>query len=105
MAKRTRKVDPVLLRSFNEFYRTLDHGPVTSYGHPVKSIRDIREHFGISLVEIEAWRPLAFPIYNVKGGRAGEKWYANPERVMAWFRWRDLVQSGYIQVDLAAQDS
>jgi hypothetical protein len=61
----------------------------------------VRERFAISHDELTRWRALAFPLYRVKG-RDKERWYANPERVMAWFRWRDYVQCGLIQVDPTA---
>ena len=105
MTKPSHRVDPVLQRAFNEFYRTLEHGAASTYAVPIKGITQICETFGISREELSAWRKLAFPLFNIRGVREKEKLYANPERVLAWFRWRDLVQSGYIQVDIAAKDS
>jgi len=105
MNYRIRQVDPVLRRAFNEFCKEhLIYGTATELGNPLKGITAICKHFEISISELNAWRYLAFPIYRVKGIRQREKWYANPERVQMWFRWRDEVQSGLAPVDPAALD-
>jgi len=102
---RVKKVDPALRRAFNAYYATLDPGPLSSLEPPVKGIAEVQKRYGVGENELKAWRFLAFPLYNVKGRNQQEKWYANPERVQAWFRWRDLIQSGAIVVDPTAPDS
>ena len=103
MTARVHKVDPVMQKSFNEYYRTLEPGPVTSLEPPIKGIDEICKRFGTTPRELAVWRRLAFPLYHLKGRHTREKYYGNPERILAWFRWRDLVQSGYISIDVAAK--
>lgn len=107
MAKgKMQKVDPVLRKNFNAFcQKHLQFGPAAWLPTPIKSLPEICKYLGVTYPELQRWRSLAFPIYRVKGMRKGEKWYANPEMMNLWFRWREQVQSGLAPVNLTALDS
>jgi len=102
MTKAKRKVDPLMRHSFNEYCESLPLPDPTTLEQPLRSIKEIKERFCISDEELSAWRRLAFPLYRVKGRNDKERFYANPERIMAWFRWRDAVQNGLVVIDPTA---
>jgi len=99
---RKRKVDPILQKNFNDWYATQPQGPVTALERPIRGITEICKREGVSVETFQDWRWMGFPLYTVKGKQGQATNYANPERIQAWYRWRELVQSGQIQIDLTA---